>query len=146
VERFQEDMNSFQPEDRVHGDRSAAFLNWRVIDNPRDAMKAFSFHRGATLLGYAVCKRQAATWEIVELRVNEPSRACAAALLRHLCQVEHADAADFWLLDGFMQEGRLPRFLLDRGTSGAMFVYGTEAAGLPGDAEKWAGSYLDSDW
>ena len=78
VKRFNSDMDRFQPGDRVHGDRSAAFLNWRVIDNVQHDMKAFTFHRGPELLGYAVCQCHPNTWDIVELRTNAPGRACAA--------------------------------------------------------------------
>ena len=146
VVRFTEDMDRFQPADRIHGDRSARFLNWRVIDNPRDDLRAFTFHGGDATLGYAVCKVLPETWEVVELRCTGSGHACAAALLRHLHAVEHAPAADFWLLEGFLQEDRLPRGLLDRGMSGAMFVHGVEAVGLTADPGRWAGSYLDSDW
>jgi hypothetical protein len=146
VQRFEADMDRFQPADRVRGDRSAAFLNWRVIDNPRDALRAFTFHRGDEILGYAVCKVLGAVWEVVELRCLPADVGCAAALLRHLHAVEGAAAADFWLLDGNLMEERLPPGLLDRGRSGAMFVHGHLDAGLPDDPAGWAGSYLDSDW
>lgn len=146
VVRFAEDMDRFQPAGRVCGDRSARFLNWRVIDNPRDDLRAFTFHDGDATLGYAVCKVLPETWEVLELRCAGSGRECAAALLRHLHDAERAPAADFWLLDGFLQQDRLPRGLVDRGTSGAMFVHGLAAAGLPDDPARWAGSYLDSDW
>jgi hypothetical protein len=146
VDRFTEDMDRFQPADRVHGVRSAVFLNWRVIDNPRDDLRAFTFHAGDETLGYAVCKVLGDTWEVLELRSLPADPRCAAALLRHLHRVEGAAAADFWLLDGHLQPERLPQGLLDRGRSGAMFVQGHRAAGLPADPTGWASSFLDSDW
>jgi hypothetical protein len=146
VDRFTEDMDRFQPADRVHGERSAVFLNWCVIDNPRDDLRAFTFHTGDETLGYAVCKVLGDTWEVLELRSLPADPRCAAALLSHLYRVEGAAAADFWLLDGHLQPERLPQGLLDRGRSGAMFVQGHRAAGLPADPTGWAGSFLDSDW
>ena len=146
VDRFTEDMDRFQPDDRVCGVRSAAFLNWRVVDNPRDDMRAFLFRRDDHIIGYAVCKALPDSWEVVEFRTEEPGRAVAAAFLRHLYRRNLTDAVDFWLLDGFLQKDKLPAGLIERRLSGAMFVNGLEAAGLPADPDRWAASYLDSDW
>jgi hypothetical protein len=146
ISRFTEGLNAFQPRDRIHGDRSSAFLNWRVIDNPRDDLRAFAIYDGDQMLGYAVCKVLPSVWEVLELRSRRRNPACAAALLRYLHRVEGAPAVDFWLCEGFLQEEYLPRGLFDRGCSGAIFVYGLDAAGLPSDPSRWACSYLDSDW
>jgi len=146
ITRFTEDMDRFQPEGRVCGERSATFLNWRVFDNPRDAMRAFVLRRGDETVGYAVCKPQRKSWEVVEFRTSLPGRGAAVAFLKHLHEARLTESVEFWLLDGFLQEDRLPRGLLDRGASGAMFVHGLSAAGLPADPGAWAASYLDSDW
>jgi len=146
VTRFDEDLDRFQPAERVVGGRSTAFMNWRVFDNPRDEMRAFTFRLDDRLVGYAICKVHPKTWEVVEFRTDLPGRGVAAAFLKHLHAHRLADSVDFWLLDGFLQEDRLPRGLLERGTTGAMFVHGLEAAGLPADPGAWATSYLDSDW
>ncbi|MBU0740892.1 hypothetical protein KKG45_08925 [bacterium] len=146
VSRFDEDLDRFQPAGRVAGGRSAAFLNWRVLDNPRDQMRAFTFRLDGRLVGYAICKVRPATWEVVEFRTELPGRGAAAAFLKHLHARRLVDSVDFWLLDGFLQEDHLPRGLLERGTAGAMFVHGIEWAGLPADPRAWAASYLDSDW
>jgi len=146
VDRFAEDLDRFQPDDRIHGGRSAAFMNWRVVDNPRDDMRAFLFRRDGRTIGYAVCKVLPHSWEVVEFRTGEPGRAVAAAFLRHLYRRGLTDSVDFWLLDGFLQKDKLPAGLLERRAGGAMFVNGLEAAGLPADPDHWAASYLDSDW
>jgi hypothetical protein len=146
IPRFTDDMTRFQPGDRVAGDRSADFLNWRVIDNPRDDMHAFGFYDGESMLGYAVCKAQPRNWEVVEFRTLHEGPHAAAALLKYISDHRLADAVDFWLLDGFEQLDKLPGALLDRGTSGAMFINGHLEAGLSDDNTQWAISYLDSDW
>ncbi len=146
IDRFTEDLDRFQPNDRVCGGRSAAFMNWRVFDNPRDDMRAFLFRRRDKTVGYAVCKVQPGTWEIVEFRTLESDRSVAASFLRHLHRHDLTDAVDFWLLDGYLQKDKLPSALLERVAGGTMFAHGLDEAGLPADPESWAGSYLDSDW
>lgn len=146
VTRFEVDLDRFQPAGRVCGGRSATFLNWRVFDNPRDEMRAFVLRRGGETVGYVVCKVQRKSWEVVEFRSALPGRGAAVAFLKHLHAHGLTESVDFWLLDGFLQRDRLPRGLLDRGASGAMFVHGLAAAGLPDDPGAWAASYLDSDW
>lgn len=146
VDRFTEDLTRFQPADRIHGGRSAAFMNWRVVDNPRDDMRAFLFRRDDHTVGYAVCKVLTDSWEVVEFRTDESSQAVVATFLRHLHRQGLTNAVDFWLLDGFLQKDKLPAGLIERRADGAMFVNGLEAAGLSADPDRWAASYLDSDW
>lgn len=146
ITRFDEDLDRFQPPGRVAGGRSAAFMNWRVFDNPRDEMRAFAFRLDGRLAGYAVCKVNPAGWDVLEFRTDREGRGAAAAFLAHLHARHGVETVDFWLLDGFLQADRLPRGLLERGAKGAMFVHGLEAAGLPADPGAWAAGYLDSDW
>ncbi len=146
IDRFDADLDHLQPADRVRGDRSAAYLNWRVFDNPRDGLRAFLFRRDGRTVGYAICKPGPTSWEVLELRSADPGRGAAAAFLRHLHREGLTDAVGFWVFDGFRQDDKLPRGLRERRTGGAMFVHGHEAAGLPDDPARWAASYLDSDW
>lgn len=146
VERFETDLDALQPADRVRGDRSAAYLNWRVIDNPRDDMRAFLLKRDGRTTGYAICKAGPTSWEVLEFRSADPGRGAAAAFLRHLYRERLTDAVGFWVFDGFRQNDKLPRGLIERRNGGALFVHGLDAAGLPADPARWAASYLDSDW
>ena len=146
VARFEEDLDALQPADRVRGDRSAAFLNWRVIDNPRDDMRAFLLRRDGRTVGYAICKAGPRSWEVLEFRSADPGRGAAAAFLRYLYRERLTDGAGFWVFDGFRQDDKLPRGLIEVRTGGAMFVHGHDTIGLPDDPTGWAAGYLDSDW
>jgi len=146
VDRFTEDMNQFQPQDRITGDRSADFLNWRVIDNPRDTLYAFCFYRQGKLVGYAVCKELPNLWEVLEFRTSLPGRLVMASFLKYISTQRLTSAVDFWLMEGFEQFDKLPIGLLSRGVSGAMFVSGHRDIGLSDKSIGWAAGYLDSDW
>ncbi len=146
IDRFTEDMNRFQPKNRIAGDRSAEFLNWRVIDNPRDTLHAFGFYKSKKLVGYAVCKELPSSWEVLEFRTSLPGRQVVASLIRYISERKLSCALDFWLMDGSEQFHKLPKGLLNRGTNGALFVHGLHEIGLPDENINWAISYLDSDW
>lgn len=146
VERFTEDMDRFQPQDRVCGRRTARFLNWRVIDCPMADLRAYVFAIAGTTVGYALCKRLPDTWHVMELRADAGGRACAAALLRHLYRTEGATSVEFWQPEGFLQKDLLPLGVLDRGRAASVFVYGAGALGLPEALQGWAAGYADADW
>lgn len=146
IDRFTEGMNRFQPEDRIIGDRSADFLNWRVIDNPRDTLHAFGFYHHGKLVGYVVCKELPNLWEVLEFRTSLPGRLVIASFMKYISTQQLTGAVDFWLMEGFEQFDKLPIGLLSRGRSGAMFVNGHRKIGLPDENIFWAASYLDSDW
>lgn len=146
IDRFVEDMNRFQPKNRIGGDRSAEFLNWRVIDNPRDTLHAFGFYENGKLVGYAVCKELNDLWEVLEFRTSSPGRQVVAALIKYVSERKLTCVLDFWLMEGHEQFHNLPRGLLNRGINGALFVNGHQEIGLSDENINWAVSYLDSDW
>ncbi len=146
IAQFREDLNHFQPEDRVCGDRSSRFLNWRVTNNPRDGLRAYCFKQGQNTVGYLVCKYVDRTCEVLEFRSNQQGPHMIAAFLRHIYENNLADVVDVWLVEGFEQYNKLPRPLISRGFNGAMFISGHDEVGVPDDNRCWAASYLDSDW
>ncbi len=147
VERFPTDMNCFNPEGRVCGDRSARFLNWRVCDNPRDDMRVFLLWEKSEIAGYAIVKVVPDSWEVVEFRCARPERRYAATFLRHLYRERLCDTVDVWLLYGNLMEDIMPTLgAITRPSGGTMFAFKLEEAGLPSNPTQWAGSYLDSDW
>jgi hypothetical protein len=146
ITKFSEDLESFQPADRICGDRCPEFMNWRVLDHPRDDLRAFAVSRKGEMVGYLICKVLGATWEVLEFRSSLPGAAVLATFLKFLHGQGGVDSVDFWLMEGFFQEENLPDGLLDRGSLGAMFTHGAKEAGYPEDNTRWACSYLDSDW
>jgi hypothetical protein len=146
IDRFVEDMNRFQPMNRIVGDRSSEFLNWRVIDNPRDTLHAFGFYENGKLVGYAVCKELHDLWEVLEFRTSLPGPQVIASLIKYISKRKLTCALDFWLMEGHEQFHNLPTGLLNRGTNGAMFVNGHQEIGLSDENINWAASFLDSDW
>jgi len=147
VDRFPVSMNHLLPADRVCGDRSAEFLNWRVCDNPRDDMRVFFLKDGTEITGYAVVKVVTGSWEVVEFRCVRPNRRYFATFLRHLHRERLCDTVDIWLLEGNLQEDVLPSVgTFTRQAGGAMFIFMPEGIDLPVNPDQWAGSFLDSDW
>jgi hypothetical protein len=59
IERFDKDF-SFDPT-CAHGIRSAAYLNWRFVDNPVGTYKAYEFFDGDESVGYCVFTQVAAS-------------------------------------------------------------------------------------
>ncbi|MDH3628267.1 MAG: hypothetical protein OES25_11530 [Acidobacteriota bacterium] len=146
IDRFTEDMNRFQPRERVTGDRGVEFMNWRVIDNPRDKLQAFKFDHQNELVGYVICKELPECLEILEFRTSLSGRKVIASFLKYLVDKKLTRVVDFWLAEGFEQFDKLPTGMMDRGFNGAMFINGHRELGLSDDNTQWAGSYLDSDW
>lgn len=146
IERFDEDLNRFRPQERIVGDRSAEFMNWRVIDNPRDTMHPFGLYEDGELVGYVVCKELADLWEVLEFRTSRPGPRPMAAFLKHVCTHRLTGVLDFWLMEGSEQLDKLPRGLVDKGTTGALYIHGHREIDLPEDCRHWACGFLDSDW
>jgi len=147
IARFAEGQERFCARDRVHGDRTAAFLNWRVIDNPRDDMHAFAVRDEGEPAGLIVAKRVDRALEVVDLRLTRPRPHYLAALLRHVGETGLADSVDVALLPGHPLRRVLPLAgFFRRGERGVVFVQHTGPAGLPDDPRLWDISPLDSDW
>jgi len=147
VEEFGEDQMGLMPADKVFGDRTRAMLQWRVVANPRDAMKAFALHDGSGLAGYVVCKVRGRGFEIVDWMFHRPNRRYLASFLAHLYRRDLADSVDVFLFSDDERRAWLSRLgFVRRQFTGAMFVQHLDRAGLPADPAQWKVSYLDSDW
>ncbi len=145
--RFGDEAASLFPRDRVHGDRGAAFLNWRVVENPKDAMRAFLVRDGGAFAGYVAAKLIERTLEVVDLRFVRPRPHYLAALLRHVGETGLADSVDVVLLPGHPYRRLLPLAgFFRRGERGVVFVQKTAQAGLPDDPRLWEINPIDSDW
>ncbi len=140
-------FNAFAPVERICGDRSAAFMKWRVKHNPRDDIQLLMIYERELLEGYAVTKIIGATTKILELRLRHPRRRHIQALIRHIYENHRSDAVAFWSL-GRSRVDALIRGMgfVRRQLSGDCFVQHLERAGLPADPDEWDLTYLDSDW
>ena len=147
VTQFTSGMNIFLNSEKVSGERSRAFLEWRVANNPRDTIKSFAIIEKGHLVGYAVCKIVGSAAELVELKLLEHKKSYVVCLLKYIYQNKLADSVDFWGFGSADLENLLPAGLnYKRKFTGALFVKGFEEANLPGDHARWDISYLDSDW
>jgi hypothetical protein len=131
----------------VRGVRSPEMLNWRVFENCRDSMRAFTINEDEKVLGYFVCKQEKGNMEIVEARISNPSPKHLLAMLRYIIQEDLASSVDLLMFGIQDNMALLPRFgFLRLRFSGAVFVSDVRLASLPADPRKWEISYLDSDW
>jgi hypothetical protein len=147
IDRFTEDLDRFFPPDRVRGDRSAAFLNWRVIDNPRDVMKAFRLRERGEIVGYVIVKVLERNLEIMDLKFLAPRVRYLASFLRHVIRQELGDSVDVRLLPRHPYRGLVRRVgFFRRRACGVLFVQKLELAGLTLDPAAWEINTLDSDW
>jgi len=147
VTHFDETVGALYPRDRIHGDRSAAFLNWRVFDNPQADLSAFALREGGELAGHVVFKRLGRTLEIMDLRFRAPRAKYLVAILRHLGECDLADSVDRAFLPGHPYRRLLPLAgFFPRGRRGVLFVERLREAGLPADPRAWEIHPLDSDW
>lgn len=148
IARFDQDMTPLFASDRVHGDRSAAFLNWRVFANPMDRLRAFLVRDEGQLAGYVVTKDAGRNLEIMDLRFVGGETAGLSAFLQHVAARRLAEAVDCGLLPGhpYQSHLRAAGFLRRGSGRGVFYVHGHEAAGLPADPALWDVNYLDSDW
>jgi len=147
ISRFTASLNGYFSRERVFGDRSAAFMNWRVVDNPQADVRGFAIVEGGEDAGYAVGKLTGTTLELVDVKLAANDPAYLAALLLHLMGEGTVDAVDYWLVTPPGYLAMFPRFLrFHRPFSGAVFVDRVAECGLPTGVDGWDVSYLDSDW
>lgn len=147
ITRFESHMVPDLPADKVRGIRSAELLNWRVFENSRDQMRAFTIDDGQHTVGYFVCKQQQETLEIVEARFVDPNPKHLLTMLRHVIQQDLAASVDLMMFDNHRNAALLPRSgFLRRRFTGTVFVTDSQSTGLPADHRQWEISYLDSDW
>ena len=122
-------------------------LQWRVVANPRDTMKAFAVYDASELAGYFVCKVNGRGFEIVDWMFRRPNRRYLASFLAHLYRCDLADSVDIFLFSDDERRAWLPALgFVRRHFTGAMFVQHLDRVGLPLDSAQWKVSYLDSDW
>lgn len=149
VDHFGEDLTSLSGEDRVHGDRSAAFLAWRVFANPMRTMRAFVVRdRTGRLAGYVVARQADRCLEVMDLHFVGNAKAGLGAFLRLAATRDLCETVDCARLPGHTDHGLLRAcgFVPRRSEQGVFYVSGLEAAGLPTDPRKWDVQLLDSDW
>jgi hypothetical protein len=68
----------------IHGVRSAAYLNWRFIDNPMQQFKVYEFRDGSGNIGYCVYKILESSAEIYDFVASRRERACLRLLVENL--------------------------------------------------------------
>jgi hypothetical protein len=147
VDRFNIGLNSRFSGDKVFGDREAEFLNWRIIDNPQDKIKAFFIVREQEQVGYIACKANTRNFEIIDIKLKEARKHIIHAFLKYLVSNNLADSVDFAILDNhnYIPLIRKAGFV-NRKAQGALFVHDFEKVGLPNDPKYWEINYIDSDW
>ena len=147
VERFTRELTEMFPASCVHGDRSAAFMNWRVTDNPKDRMYSFALCENGKQVGYVVAKETGRVWEIMDLRFVAPHARYLAAFLDYVARKSLAASVDLCAFPGSPYRRLLPWLgFLRRGTRGSLFIHGAEKIGLPTDPASWEINVIDSDW
>ncbi len=140
-------FNAFAPAERICGDRSSAFMKWRVKHNPRDDIQLLMIYERELLQGYAVTKIVGSTTKVLELRLRSPRRRHIQALIRYIYTKQRSDAVAFWSL-GCSRVGGLIRGMgfVGRHRSGHCYVQHLQRAGLSANPDDWDLTYLDSDW
>jgi hypothetical protein len=140
-------FNAFAPVERICGDRSSAFMKWRVKYNPRDDIQLLMIYERELLEGYAVTKIIGCTTKVLELRLRRPRRRHIQALVRYIYEHHHSDAVAFWSL-GRSRVDSLIRGMgfVRRHRAGHCFVQHLQRVRLPSDPDQWDLTYLDSDW
>jgi len=147
IERFQEDMNIYFDGARIAGDRSADFMNWRTVDNPKDTIRSYWIVEADDKVGYVVCKVHGRNMEIMDMKFRHDDPKYLISFLRYLQQKGMADSLDYRIFDNHPYRRLLgPCGLFRRSGQGAMFVHDLEKAGFPEGGECWEINYLDSDW
>ena len=147
VDRFTEGVDRFYPDACVRGDRSAAFLNWRIQDNPQDEMLAFALRERGVAVGHIAGKRLGRAFEVTDLQFAHPRVEYLITFLRHVAERDLADSVDCALLPAHPYRRLLAQAgFIRRGERGAVFVQRHGAAGLPEDPAAWEIHAIDSDW
>jgi hypothetical protein len=81
IDRFERDF-TVDP-NLIHGVRSAAYLNWRFIDNPTRTCPAYEFFEGDESVGYCVYTKKGTTAQILDLVTMRRPRNCLRLLVEH---------------------------------------------------------------
>lgn len=131
IERFDKDF-SFDPI-CAHGIRSAAYLNWRFMDNPVGTYKAYEFFDGDESVGYCVFTQMEASIVVSDFVVSRRHRQCMRILVEY-CRKNDIAWIDY---NGLGLRLRALGFIR-RGEAGNCV-----AAGLP-EAE-WVANFCDID-
>jgi len=132
VTRFETDYE--RRTDRFHGVRTAAFLNWRFIDNPMTKYLCFEFINRGQPTGYCVMKDTGSSVEVFDLCTDQSRRACLRKVVeycrsRGMSHVLYPLAGPTLWSVGFVPKGATCNLL----------VYKTP----PG---RWLLTFADSDW
>ncbi len=147
IERFDESVLSPLDDNKVQGLRTPEMLNWRVLDNPRDDMRAFAVYHRGDYVGCFICKLLGRNLEIVDCLFPDPRPEYLASFLHYLHGLDIAGSVDLLIFTNNPSQGLLPRTgYMKRRFSGVMFVHSPGTIRLPDENEMWAVSYLDSDW
>jgi len=70
-------------DNRIQGVRSAAFLNWRFINNPMRPYSAYEFFENGESVGYCVYALDGKSAELFDFSVERHSRTCLRMLVEH---------------------------------------------------------------
>lgn len=156
VSRFQVKQVSVLPHDfdeqlcsnKVMGIRSASFLQWRVLANPKDHLELFYIvDSSETSVGYVIGRSRRDNYEILEWRFSQNQREGLTEFLRFLYTSNKCASATFIGFQNQESDRGSPPLGLHRCKSGCVvFVHGLEYAGLPSDPSLWDLTLLDSDW
>ncbi len=117
IKRFTRDFQLAT--DRMHGLRTASYLNWRFIDNPEREYLAYAFFEGGVEIGYCVYTDGGSSARIFDFLTESGKRACFRLLVDH-CRQKGFDYISFPGIGLRMGKfGCFPRTLRDKFT-----VYG----------------------
>jgi len=137
VERFSRNFDL--PPNLIGGVRSAAYLNWRFIDNPEHKYSAYEFLEGQECVGYCVFEIADSTAEILDFIVKRRRRACLKLL------VEHCRAKGIGHLSFCGVGLRMGKTGFLRRDSGRMFVLTKVPNGPPVPEGDWFITLADKD-
>ena len=79
LERFVNDYNV--PTPLIHGVRSAAYLNWRFIDNPMQKFHVYEFCENDENIGYCAYKSRESSAELYDFVVLRREKSCLRLLV-----------------------------------------------------------------
>lgn len=132
VDRFEKDFTG--EGDRIRGIRSAAYLNWRFIDNPMRTYSACEFLQGDESIGYCVYAKRDFSAEVFDFITVRKRRKCLRLLLEHVRgeQISHLSFRGIHL--GLARLGFLPG-----GTRQKCIIFQAPQG-------KWMINMCDSDW
>lgn len=134
--------------DKITGDRSAAFFNWRVFQNPRDNLEFFRVEGPDGIeIGYIVGRTRNTDYEVLEWKFIRKQREGMSAFLQYAFTSKDAASVTFLEMNNVADTKHNPPLgIKNNKFGGSTFVYGLEKAGLPVDPKFWNLTMLDSDW